>query len=63
MKISILIDLDFDMENCSNGYIVALMISEWWLFFKSDEDLECLAIYESLEDIKQYIHRHFTAIE
>lgn len=61
MKISILIDPDFDMKNCCNGYIAALMISEWWLFLKNNEDLKCLAIFQNIEDVRQYIHRHFTA--
>lgn len=60
MIITILMDIDFDIANCKKGYIAVLMIDEWWLFLKTDK-LTHLGIYENLEDIRKYLHRHFTA--
>lgn len=54
MKISILIDESFDIENCETGYIAALMIDEWWLFSKK-KSLTLIGVFETIYEVKNYI--------
>lgn len=54
MKISILIDESFDIENCETGYIAALMIDEWWVFLKNDS-LDLIGVFETIHEVKNFI--------
>lgn len=54
MKISILIDKSFDIENCDTGYIAALMIDEWWVFLKNDL-LDLIGVFETIQEVKNFI--------
>ncbi|OCG19614.1 hypothetical protein A9G47_00440 [Gilliamella sp. WF3-4] len=54
MKISILIDESFDIENCESGYIVALMVNEWWVFLKKDS-LDLIGVFETIHEVKNFI--------
>lgn len=54
MKISILIDKSFDIENCETGYIAALMIDEWWVFMKNDS-LDLIGVFETIGEVKEFI--------
>lgn len=56
MKISILIDESFDIENCDTGYIAALMIDEWWVFLKNDS-LDLIGVFETIQEVKEYIKK------
>lgn len=52
MKISI--DESFDIENCKSGYIVALMVNEWWGFLKKDS-LDLIGVFETIHEVKNFI--------
>lgn len=61
MMLSILIDENFDIKNCKNGYVITLMINEWWVFLKDTKSLNHLSIFTDLKAVLEFLHRHFTA--
>ena len=54
IKISILIDESFNINDCEKGLVINLMVDEWWLFLNEDT-IKLIGVFDDIFNVKDFL--------